>query len=67
MWQRDKKVQIDELNGPIYEALKRIAKQGGITTYSEIAPLAALDMEIPADRDEIRKVLGKISTYEYEK
>lgn len=50
---------------PVYEALKRLAASQALTTYSEIAPLAKLDMDSPVDRDAMRNVLGRISTYEH--
>ena len=34
--------------------------------YGEIAPLANLDMDNPGHRDEIGKILGIISTYEFQ-
>lgn len=49
----------------VYEALKRLAASQALTTYSNIAPLAKLDMDSPADRDAMRNVLGRISTYEH--
>ena len=66
MWKDDSPVTEDMLHTPIYETLKNFAKQEQTTTYSEIAPLAGLDMENPADRDQIRQILGKISTYEHQ-
>ena len=45
---------------------KRIAKRQETTTYSDIAPLANLDMADPANRDEISQLLGQISTYEHQ-
>lgn len=48
----------------IYEELKRIAERQETTTYSAIAPLAGLDMENPADRDAMRRILTAISTRE---
>lgn len=64
MWRGKGKVTEDMLHRPIYEALKQIAQKQRTTTYSDIAPLAGLDMDSPADRDKIREILGKISTYE---
>mgnify|MGYP001577837557 CR=1 FL=1 len=56
----------DMLHKPIYEELKRIAGRQETTTYSAIAPLANLDMDNPAHREEMRQLLGKISTYEHQ-
>ena len=49
----------------IYEELKRVAARATTVTYSEIAPLADLDMEDPSHRDEIGQLLGEISEYEH--
>ncbi len=66
MWISDKPVTEAMLHKPIYEELKRLAKRQEMTNYSVIAPLASLDMENPAHRDEMRQLLGKISTYEHQ-
>lgn len=66
MWRSSEEVTESMLHRPVYEELKRVARRQEITTYSAIAPLAGLDMDSPADRDEIRKILGKISTYEHQ-
>lgn len=49
----------------IYAELKRVAKEQRYTTYSDIAPLAKLDMEEPADRVEIGQLLDEISRFEH--
>jgi len=49
----------------IYDKLKAIARTGDIITYSEIAPLANLDMSKQEDRNRIAQILGEISTYEH--
>jgi hypothetical protein len=49
----------------IYERLRQIAKAQNTTTYSEVAPLAGLDMANPADRNEIARILGEISSFEH--
>ncbi len=64
MWRSDEPVTEDMLHKAIYEELKRVAKLQETTTYSDIAPLASLDMADPADRDAISLLLGQISTYE---
>lgn len=66
MWRREGPVTEGMLHRPIYEVLKRVAREQRLTTYSDIAPLAALDMENPAHRDAMREILGKISTYEHQ-
>jgi hypothetical protein len=42
----------------IYDELKRVAHRQEMTTYSAIAPLAGLDMDNPADRDAMRRLLA---------
>jgi hypothetical protein len=49
----------------IYDDLKRVAKAQSTVTYSEIAPLAGLDMSNIADRNEIARILGEISSFEH--
>jgi hypothetical protein len=49
----------------IYTKLKSVAKSQGITTYSEIAPMAGLDMANPDDRNKMGELLGEISTFEH--
>jgi len=49
----------------IYDRLKSVAQSGTTITYSEIAPLADLDMSNPAHRNEIRRILGEISAFEH--
>jgi hypothetical protein len=66
MWRGTEPVTPSMLHGPIYETLKRVARNQSTTTYSDIAPLAGLDMESPADRNKMRAMLGVISTYEHE-
>ena len=48
----------------IYEKLKETAKNRQTVTYTEIAPLAGLDMSIPVHRDQIGDLLGEISETE---
>ncbi len=49
----------------IYKRLVNVAQAGGYITYSDIAPLAGLDMTLQADRTEIGRILGEISTFEH--
>ena len=49
----------------IYDELRRVAKDGGITRYSDVAPLANLDMDSPEDRNRIADILDEISRCEY--
>jgi len=53
------------MNNTIYEKLKGIAKTQDITTYSDIAPLAGLDMGRQDDRNRIAEILGEISRHEH--
>ena len=52
----------------LYERLKEVARQQGshgVITYGEIAPMLGLNMENPADRNEIGRILGAISEREH--
>ena len=49
----------------IYEKLKQIAKNQTIVFYSQIAPLANLDMERSDDRNKIAEILDEISHHEH--
>ena len=50
----------------IYKELIRVAKRKGTTYYSDIAPLAGLDMSLEADRISIAQILDTVSTSEHE-
>ena len=50
----------------IYDELRRVAKDGSITRYSDIAPLAHLDMDSPEDRNCIADILDDISRSEHD-
>jgi len=50
----------------IYERLQEVARRRNVVYYSEIAPLAGLDMSLECDRAEIGCLLGEISTCEHE-
>lgn len=54
------------MNEQIYEKLKEIARAGTVTHYSDIAPLAGLDMNLPPDRYEIGAILDDINRHERE-
>ncbi len=49
----------------IYQRLSQVARLGQYVTYSDIAPLANLDIGIQADRNEIGRLLGEISLFEH--
>ena len=49
----------------IYDELRRVAKDGSITRYSHIAPLAKLNMDLPQDRSRIADILDDISRSEH--
>jgi len=53
------------MHSNIYEKLKHVAAQEDVTYYSDIAPLASLDMSNPDDRNTIADILGEISTHEH--
>jgi hypothetical protein len=54
------------MNEKIYDALKNAAVQHGRPlTYSDIAPLAELDMGRADHRNQIAKILDEISTEEH--
>lgn len=48
----------------IYEKLKEVARRGTVTYYSDIAPMAGLDMDLPNDRYEIGVILDDINQHE---
>ena len=50
----------------IYECLISVARQQDIVRYTDIAPLAGLDMDSEADRVRIGDLLGEISTSEHQ-
>ena len=50
----------------IYEELLRVAKGGETTYYSDIAPLARLNMNLQTDRNRIARILDSISKAEHE-
>jgi hypothetical protein len=54
------------INHQIYDRLIEVARRGDLITYSEIAPLAGLNMESQVDRNKIGEILGEISTYEHD-
>ena len=53
------------MNEDIYSELQRIARDDGYVIYSEIAPLAHLNMSNPSDRDRIGQLLDEINRHEY--
>lgn len=48
----------------VYEKLKEVARAKSITNYTEVGKIAGLDMESPADRNEIAAILDDINHYE---
>jgi len=50
----------------IYNKLKEVARAGTVTYYSDIAPMAGLDMSSPNDRYEIGVILDDINQRERE-
>ena len=53
------------MNADIHEKLKEVAHRQSTIAYSELAPLADLDMGRSPDRAEMGRILGEISTYEH--
>jgi len=51
----------------IYEELVRVARDRRVetTTYGQLAPLAQLHLDNPADRRRLSEILGQISSYEH--
>lgn len=49
----------------IHERLKAVARQQGTTFYSEVAPLAGLDLESEIDRIRMAQILDEISRGEH--
>ncbi len=50
----------------IHEELLRVAKTGGYVNYSDVAPLAGLNMELAHDRNQIARILDGISQSEHD-
>ena len=60
-----KELVMDADTHDIYEELVKVAKSSGITYYSEIAPLANLDMSSEVGRIRIAQILEEISNAEH--
>ena len=54
------------MNEDIYDELVRVARGRDITYYSDVAPIASLDMSTEVGRMRIAQILGEISTSENE-
>lgn len=54
------------MHDQIYEKLKEVARKVTVTYYSDIAPMAGLDMNLPNDRYEIGAMLDDINRHERE-
>jgi len=48
----------------IYARLVELARARQLTTYSDIAPLAGLSMDVEQDRERISQLLGEIAIHE---
>ena len=57
---------MDEDTRAIRDELRRVVKAGKITWYSDVAPLANLDMRLPKDRSSIAVMLDDISRSEHD-
>ena len=53
------------MNQAIHNRLVRLAQSRQTTSYTEIAPLAGLDMRRSGCRSKIGKILDEISVYEH--
>jgi hypothetical protein len=60
-----KRCQEKQMNQALYERLCEVARRGGITRYSEVAPVVGLDMANPDDRDRMSFLLDEISRHEH--
>ena len=56
---------MDESTETIYQEIAKVAKSGGTTYYSDIAPLVGLDMGSHPDRNRISNILDEISRNEH--
>lgn len=54
------------MNQQLYRRLCAVAAQGHYIRYAEAAALMGLDMNEPADRDEISRLLDEISEHEHQ-
>jgi hypothetical protein len=50
----------------IYDRLIQVARAQDTVSYSEISPLAMLDMDNPADRNVMKNLLDDINRYEHQ-
>lgn len=53
------------MNEILYNELLRLAKSKKLASYSEVAPLLDLSMEIEEHREEMAKLLGEIVYHEH--
>jgi len=56
---------INTMNEIIYQELMKIARKKTVTYYSDIAPLAGLNMDLPEDRVRIGQLLDDINHDEH--
>lgn len=54
------------MNEQIYEKLNEIARARTVTYYSDIAPMAGLNMDLQSDRNEIGAILDDINRREHQ-
>lgn len=52
------------MHAGIYDRLVDLARAQRLTTYSDIAPLAGLSMDVDQDRERISQLLGEIVVHE---
>lgn len=56
---------MDESTETIYQEIAKVAKSGGTTYYSDIAPLVGMDVRSLPDRNRISNILDEISRSEH--
>jgi hypothetical protein len=54
-----------KVNQQLYSRLCEVARQRRYIRYADAATVVGLDMNIPADRDEISRLLDEISMHEF--
>jgi hypothetical protein len=54
------------MHAEIFAELQRVARRRRLTTYSDIAPLAGLDMDVDVDRDRMSAILEEIARHQEE-
>src|SRR5690606_24088683 len=58
--------KMDDIHYPVYERLKRAARNEELVFYGEIADIVGLNMNLDKDRGELGRILGAISLWEHQ-